>query len=120
MCQGAEVAPVLSPNRLVQPIRTLQVGHDLGRQRLLLIERASRGCANQKKSNGDDDEQGRNRAGEAGQEVAQHPAQVYRLTARWTSEAAILKLARRTCAGILKSPAQADRLSVRGFMESTR
>jgi hypothetical protein len=39
-----------------------------------LIERAAGGCADEKKSDRDNDEQGRNRAGQAGQKVAQHAA----------------------------------------------
>ncbi len=74
VCQRAEVASVLGPNRSIQAVRTLQVGHDFGRQRLLLIERAARGRADEEKGNSDNDEQGGNRAGQAGQKVAQHPA----------------------------------------------
>ena len=72
--QRAEVASVLDPDRLIQAVRPLQVGHDFGRQRLLLIERAAGSRADQKKGDGDDDEQGGNRAGQAGQKVAQHQA----------------------------------------------
>ena len=70
--QRAEVAAVLFPDGLIQSVGTLQIGHDLRRQRLLLIEGSAGSCADQEKSNGYNDEEGGNRACEAGQKVAQH------------------------------------------------
>ncbi len=90
--QRAKVASVLRPDRLIQAIGALQIRHDFGRQRLLLIERTARRGADQKKRERDDDEQGGNRAGQTLEEIAESSRRVYRLTARWTSEAAILKL----------------------------
>src|SRR5271163_3528569 len=70
--ESCKVTSELRPDRLVQSVSTLQVGHDFGRQRLLLIERTAGRGAHQKESQRDNDQQRGNCAGQTRQEVANH------------------------------------------------
>jgi hypothetical protein len=70
--QCGQIAAVLRPYRLIQAVGVLKVRQNFRRQRLLLIERPAGSCSNEKKADGDDDEQRRNRAGQPGQEIAEH------------------------------------------------
>src|SRR5579872_2321794 len=70
--QRLEIAAVLNVDRLIESIGALDIGLDLRRDRLLLIEWTAGRQAHQKESDGNDDEQRRNGTGEPREEEARH------------------------------------------------
>src|ERR1700737_4841636 len=97
MRQGADITAVLGPNRQVKAVSALQIGDDFRRQRLLLVERTAGSGMHQEKCGRDNDEQSWYRTCQPLDKIAHVEISLYsrRLTARWTSEAAVLKLPRQ-------------------------
>ena len=66
--QSAHVAPELHVDRLVEPVGRLEVGADLRRQRLFLVERPAGRQPRQQEGQRDDERERRYRAEEAPQD----------------------------------------------------
>ena len=71
--QPGDVAAKLDMGRLVQPVGPLEVGADLRRDRLFLVERPARGEAHEQEGKHHDDRQRRDGAQQALQYVGKHP-----------------------------------------------